>query len=59
MKIHKYLCPTLCDVDCEETCHEVHSVTYKREHDPRDCPSVGPHSQTWATGLAYVYRIDA
>jgi hypothetical protein len=30
-------CPTPCDADCEQACHEVHDVTYKREHNPETC----------------------
>jgi hypothetical protein len=32
-------CTTLCDDDCEAQCHESHVVTWKREHDPDNCPS--------------------
>jgi len=31
-------CPTLCDEDCEVDCHEGHQVSYKRDHEPEDCP---------------------
>ena len=31
-------CPTLCDDDCEASCHEAHLPRHKREHDPAACP---------------------
>jgi hypothetical protein len=30
-------CPTPCDPDCEQPCHEVHDVASHREHDPTVC----------------------
>jgi hypothetical protein len=30
-------CPTPCDGDCEQPCHEVHVPTWKREHNPEAC----------------------
>jgi hypothetical protein len=30
-------CPTPCDPDCEQPCHEVHQVSWKRDHDPEVC----------------------
>lgn len=30
-------CPTPCDPDCPEPCHEVHEVKWKRTHDPATC----------------------
>jgi hypothetical protein len=32
-------CPTPCDRDCEQLCHEVHEVEWKRDHRPEDCPA--------------------
>lgn len=32
-------CPTPCDADCVAPCHEGHQVVWKREHQPKDCPS--------------------
>lgn len=25
-------CPTLCDADCEDRCHEGHNVMWKKDH---------------------------
>jgi hypothetical protein len=33
-------CPTICDTDCEELCHEAHLARSRRDHDPRSCPAV-------------------
>jgi len=33
-------CPTSCDDDCEQPCHEVHQVRYKWTHNPDHCPGV-------------------
>jgi hypothetical protein len=30
-------CPTPCDPDCEQACHEVHDIPSKRDHDPEEC----------------------
>jgi hypothetical protein len=30
-------CPTPCDADCEQACHEVHDVPSHREHYPESC----------------------
>lgn len=30
-------CPTLCDPDCDEPCHEVHVVRWRRDHEPGEC----------------------
>ena len=30
-------CPTSCDTDCPEPCHEVHVPYWKRTHDPETC----------------------
>ena len=30
-------CPTGCDPDCEQICHEVHDIPRKRDHDPEQC----------------------
>jgi hypothetical protein len=30
-------CPTPCDADCEQACHEVHDVPSHREHNPESC----------------------
>jgi hypothetical protein len=30
-------CPTPCDLDCAAICHEVHEVSFKRDHSPEDC----------------------
>lgn len=30
-------CPTACDSDCEQACHEVHDVPSRREHYPETC----------------------
>lgn len=30
-------CPTGCDTDCEQVCHEAHQVVFKRDHDPEVC----------------------
>jgi hypothetical protein len=30
-------CPTLCDPDCEQLCHEVHDIPRRRDHDPETC----------------------
>jgi len=42
IELELYRCPTPCDSECDAPCHEVHEVTYKREHNPRDCRSRGP-----------------
>lgn len=33
-------CPTECDPDCAQVCHEVHFVAMKREHEMDECPGV-------------------
>lgn len=30
-------CPTPCDDDCEQACHEVHRIRRRREHYPETC----------------------
>jgi len=30
-------CPTLCDYDCLDVCHEGHAIPRRRDHDPDDC----------------------
>jgi len=32
-----YKCPTACDPDCTESCHERHRPQYHRSHDPQEC----------------------
>lgn len=32
-------CPTPCDTDCAQLCHEIHTVRSRRGHQPRDCPA--------------------
>ena len=32
-----YRCPTSCDADCEQACHEVHVPKWEREHYPETC----------------------
>lgn len=39
MSVTRSLCPTPCDVDCGEECHEAHAVPWKRGHHPDDCPA--------------------
>lgn len=31
------VCPTVCDNDCEELCHEAHEVDFKKDHRPDLC----------------------
>lgn len=42
------ICPTPCDDDCDVLCHEGHEVTWKREHQPEDCPSAAQHGDPLA-----------
>lgn len=30
-------CPTPCDADCEQLCHEVHDIPSHQDHDPEHC----------------------
>lgn len=32
-----YICPTICDDDCDATCHEAHEVPWKRQHNVEGC----------------------
>lgn len=34
----RWVCPTPCDDDCEAECHEWHQPSYRRAHQPENCP---------------------
>jgi hypothetical protein len=40
------VCPTLCDDNCEATCHEAHDPWWKRIHQPHNCPSAALNAKT-------------
>jgi hypothetical protein len=33
------VCPVPCEANCDADCHEAHQVSWKRTHQPDDCPS--------------------
>jgi hypothetical protein len=50
------VCPTRCDPDCTDPCHEAHAIPRKRDHDPADCPSSAPDAglrEQYAAAIEY------
>lgn len=46
------LCPTVCDDDCDEPCHEGHLPRWKQDHDLRRCPAVRGSEEDTTRGPA-------
>lgn len=49
-------CPTPCDDDCEQACHEVHEVPSHRDHNPETCVAAivaAARQAGWAAALEW------